>query len=64
VSDIEWAFVERRGDKDVYQFTRRFPADGGNPSTTSKVVEYTGNRVIVFKDKWQVIVIEPPSPAR
>jgi hypothetical protein len=64
VSDIEWTFVERRGDKDLYKFTRRFPVNAGSPSTTSKVVEYTGNRVIIFKDKWQVIVIEPPSQAR
>jgi hypothetical protein len=64
VSEIEWALVKRRGDKDVYRFTRRFPADAQNPSTTAEVVEYSGSRVIVFQDKWQVIVIEPPRPAK
>ena len=60
VSEIECAFVERRGDKDVYRFTRRFPSDTAAASTTSKTVEFSESRVVVFEDKAQVIVIEPP----
>jgi len=60
VSEIEWSFVERHGDKDVYQFTRRFPADTDHATTTSKNVEFSDQRVIVFQDTNQVVVIQPP----
>ena len=60
VSELEWSFVERRGTNDVYQFTRRFPSDTPAPGTTSKTVEFSDRRVIVFDDQAQVIVIEPP----
>lgn len=60
VSEIEWSFVERRGTKDVYRFTRRFPADTAAASTTSKSVEFSDSRVVVFEDKFQAVVIEPP----
>jgi len=60
VSEIEWSFVERRGNKDVYRFTRRFPSDSGAAGTTSKTVEFSESRVVVFEDKFQAVVIEPP----
>ena len=60
VSKIEWSFVEQRGDKDVYRFTRRFPSDTAAASTTSKTVEFSDRRVVVFEDKLQAVVIEPP----
>ena len=60
VSEIEWSFVERRGDKDVYRFTRRFPSDVADPATTSKSVGFSDRRIIVFQDKFQAVVIEPP----
>jgi len=60
VSEIEFAFVEPRGAKDVYRFTRRFPSDTGAASTTSKTVEFSDRRVVVFEDKVQAVVIEPP----
>jgi hypothetical protein len=60
VSEIEWSFVERRGTNDVYRFTRRFPSDTAAVSTTSKNVEFSNSRVIVFEDTFQVLVIEPP----
>lgn len=60
VSEIEWAFVERRGANDVYRFTRRFPSDTATVTTTSKEVEFSDRRVIVFEDEFQVVVIEPP----
>ena len=60
VSEIEWSFVERRGNKDVYRFTRRFPSDSVAASTTSKTVEFSDSRVVVFEDKFQAVVIEPP----
>jgi hypothetical protein len=60
VSEIEWSFVERRGTNDVYRFTRRFPSDTAAASTTSKPIEFNDSRVVIFEDKFQVIVIEPP----
>jgi hypothetical protein len=60
VSEIEWSFVERRGTKDVYRFTRRFPSDTAAVSTSIKTVDFSESRVIVFEDKFQVVVIEPP----
>ncbi|MFO1043007.1 MAG: hypothetical protein U0941_14550 [Planctomycetaceae bacterium] len=59
-SEIEWSFVERRNDKDVYRFTRRFPLDTADVSTTKKTVEFSDRRVVVFEDNVQAIVIEPP----
>jgi hypothetical protein len=60
VSEIEWSFVEQRNDKDVYRFTRRFPTDTALVQTTSKTVEFSDSRVVVFEDKMQAVVIEPP----
>ena len=60
VSEVEWSFVERRGTSDVYRFTRRFPSDTAAVSTTSKSVEFSDSRVVVFKDKFQVVVMEAP----
>ena len=60
VSEIKWTFIERRKDKDVYRFTRRFPADAAADSTTSKTVEFSDSRVVVFEDEVQAVVIETP----
>ena len=60
VSEIEWSFVERRGTNDVYRFTRRFPSDTAAASTTSKSVEFSESRVVVFEEMFQAVVIEPP----
>ena len=60
VSEIEWSFVERRGTNDVYRFTRRFPSDTAAVSTTSKSIEFSNSRVVVFEDKFQAVVMEPP----
>jgi hypothetical protein len=60
VSEVEWTFVERRGGKDVYRFTRVFSSDSVTATTTSKTVEFSDSRVVVFEDKFQVIVMEPP----
>ncbi|MEI8288579.1 MAG: efflux RND transporter periplasmic adaptor subunit, partial [Verrucomicrobiota bacterium] len=59
VSEVEWAFVEQRGGKDVYRFTRRFPADTAKAATTSKDIEFSDRRVVVFADAFQAVVIEP-----
>src|SRR6267143_2001538 len=53
VTEVEWSFVERRGTNDVYRFTHRFPSDTAAVSTTSKSVEFSDSRVVVFEDKFQ-----------
>lgn len=58
VSEVEWSFVERRGTNDVYRFTRRFSSETPAVSTTSKTVEFSNSRVVMFEDKFQVVVIE------
>ena len=60
VSEIEWSFVERGGTNDVYRFTRRFPSDTAAATTTSKSIEFSDSRVVVFEDTFQAVVIEPP----
>jgi len=61
VSEIEWSFVKRSDGKDVYTFTRKFPSDGPAPTTTTKDVEFNGKRVVIFEDKVQTVVIDPPN---
>lgn len=60
ISAVEWTFVEQRGSRDVYRFKRVFPFDTADSATTSKTVEFSGSRVVVFEDKFQVIVMESP----
>jgi len=60
VSETEWSFVERRGEHDIYRFTHRFPADSSSTNASSKSVQFRNARVIVFQDKFQAVVIEPP----
>jgi len=36
VSEITWAFIERRDNKDVYDFTRRFPIKPEHTAPQSK----------------------------
>jgi hypothetical protein len=57
-SEIEYAFVGRRDGKDIYAFTRRFPLDSPEMNMTRKEVEFTGDRIKVFEDESQCIVIE------
>jgi hypothetical protein len=60
VSQIEWRFLGRREGKDEYRFTRRFPVDGPTTNTMQKVVKFAGDRVKVFEDDAQCIVMEAP----
>ncbi len=57
-SEIEYAFVGRRDDKDIYAFIRRFPLGTPEMSTTRREVEFSGDRIKVFEDESQCIVIE------
>ena len=60
VSEITWSFIERRDGKDVYAFTRRFPIETPETATATKQIQFSGERLTVFEDKFQVIVIQSP----
>jgi hypothetical protein len=59
-TEIEWAFLGHRGDKDAYRLTHRFPANTPNPGVSSKEVEFTGKRIVVFQDTEHYTVVESP----
>jgi hypothetical protein len=60
VSEIEFNFVEHKDKKDIYSFTRLFPADTNESTKSSNIVEFNGNQIVVFEDEYQVIVIDSP----
>jgi hypothetical protein len=62
-SELQWTFVGRNRDKDVYRFTfTRFTKSGStNKTTTSKEVQFDGKRIIVFEDGFHAVVMESPS---
>ncbi len=63
VSEITWSFVEHRNGRDVYSFSRRFPIDSDSEKATleTNVVQFNGERLIVFVDNEQTIVIQSPT---
>jgi hypothetical protein len=58
VSELRWKLVRSEGDTDVYLFSRRFPADSQRSETVTREVAFSGSRVVVFEDQFQVIVID------
>lgn len=62
VSEITWSFVGRRDGKDVYDFSRRFPLESESIETQTRQVEFAGDRVIIFEDKDQTIVLQSKKP--
>ena len=60
ISITKWSFLESRGGKDIYQFTRSFEVDPPAPTTQTKQIQFDGTRVIVFEDIGQVLVIQAP----
>ena len=60
VSDIEWKLIEHKDGKDLYSFKRTFPVNKDESTTTSTVVSFDGNQVIIFQDEYQVIVMDSP----
>jgi hypothetical protein len=60
VSEIEWTFIGQQGAKDRYRFTRRFPVNSPGTTTALKDIEFDGERVRIFEDKSQRIVMDRP----
>jgi len=61
--ELEWTFVGRNGNKDVYRFvfTGRTKAGSSGKTTVSKEVQFDGKQVIVFEDELHTVVLESPS---
>ena len=62
VSELHWEFLGSEGGADIYQFTRRFPADAEPSETVTKKIKFAGKRLTIFEDSYQVVVIGPPKP--
>jgi hypothetical protein len=60
ISEIEWTFLGRRDGKDRYHLVRRFPVDDPGVAVSTKEIEFSGERVVVFQDDVHCIVVEPP----
>lgn len=60
VSNISWKFIKHEDNTDIYSFERIFPVGVKEQSTTTKAVEYKGEQTIVFKDEYQVVVLDIP----
>jgi hypothetical protein len=60
ISEIEWQLLGQRGESDLYRIVCRFPADDPSPQVTTKEVEFSGKRAIVFQDEFHTIVIDSP----
>lgn len=59
VSELHWEFLGSDGGADVYQITRRFPADAPRSETVTKKIKFEGKRIVVFEDQYQVVVLDP-----
>ena len=64
VSELRWEFLGSDGGADVYQITRRFPADAPQSETITKKIKFEGRRIVVFEDQYQVVVLDPAKEAK
>ncbi len=64
VSELRWEFIGSDGGADVYEITRRFPADAPQSETVTKKVKFEGKRIVVFEDQYQVVVLDPAKGAK
>ena len=60
VSSISWKLLMTDEGGDHYEFIREFPHGEDEAMTQKKRIRYTGQRIVIFKDGDQVIVIDPP----
>ena len=61
--DLNWMFIGRNRDKDVYRFTftRMTKVGSSDRTTSSKEVQFAGKQIIVFEDALHCVVMESPS---
>jgi hypothetical protein len=56
---LSWQFMYSNPSGDMYRFKRTFWWKGGNPTTQTCDITYTGTRVLVFEDKVLRIEMRP-----
>ena len=61
VSKLSWKYTHTDNDGDHYHFTRTFPLDEPNQSTTESDVIFDGEEITIFQDDAQRIVLRPKS---
>ncbi|WP_435020489.1 hypothetical protein TA3x_001856 [Tundrisphaera sp. TA3] len=60
-SELTWSFSGHRGDQDIDLFARKYPSDAPNAALTSREAAFSGERIILFQDANQTILIDPPA---
>jgi hypothetical protein len=63
VSELSWTFARSSSAGDVYQITRRYPADTDTPSSETKEVTYAGKALTLWQDDYQKIILRPKQAA-
>jgi hypothetical protein len=58
-AEVEWAFLGRRGDRDVYRVTLRYPVGAPGEEVRVVEVEFGGERVRVIEDGTHTVVLDP-----
>jgi hypothetical protein len=60
--ELDWKFIGRTGNKDLYHFTftRMTKAGISDKTSTSKEVSFDGKRVTVFEDDLHTVILESP----
>lgn len=58
-SETCWDYLGSEDGADIYEVTRRFPADAQTSETVTKKIRFAGKRLIIFEDSHQVVVIDP-----
>lgn len=57
---IQWTFLKSHDGKDVYRFSRRPEGDSTARIAQAKEIQFAGQRVVVFDDTSQIVVIQTP----
>lgn len=64
VSEIHWEFLGSEDGADVYEVARRFQTDAQKSETVTKKIRFSGKRLIIFEDSYQVVVIDPATVSK
>lgn len=64
VSKVEWKWIRRESDSDIYRVTRRFPFRSAVVKTDTKEVHYEGTEILLWTDTVQKIGIRPAKKHR
>jgi len=58
--ELNWEFLRHEAKADVYEFTRRFSADGAENRAERRIVWFSGERIVVFRGRGQTVAIRSP----